>query len=279
MAYRRILNLLGLSPPPRNGGGRPRIAVSLDHNWHNLLGLPTLTYFRLIKRSGGRAFRAGFVKLKSEEDARRSARQIIAESDGLLLSGGGDVDPHLYDRERFWRRYDHRRDFFELSLIREATVQKRPVLGICRGCQLLNVAHGGTLLEIEARQRRKHQHARLRTHEVHVEPDTCLSRLLRTSGRVVVRSLHGQAVDQPGRGLRVAAFSPDGLVEAVESAGENQPCPWQIGVQWHPELMFLRNDDKRLVDAFVHQARRARKQRLSQASSKPRSSYIAGCAH
>jgi putative glutamine amidotransferase len=174
--------------------------------------------------------------------------------DGLLLSGGGDIDPRAYGAVPVEEVYgvDRRRDAYELALAHAALDQNLPVLGICRGHQLLNVALGGTLIQhvpelTEFNHQEKERFAEV-IHHVRVDPDSLVASVLGTD-QLGVNTLHHQAVAQPGAGLRVVATSDDGLIEAVEHEDRRV-----IGVQWHPELLQVRTDQRRLVEWLVDEA-------------------------
>lgn len=159
--------------------------------------------------------------------------------DGVLLSGGEDVDPALYgDRAaaELWAP-SRERDRFELTLLKEARRRGLPVLGVCRGIQLINVALGGTLYQDLPSQRPgpiEHLptgRRGVRTHRIRLEPDTRAADALGAS-ELTVNSIHHQAVRDLAPGLRATAWSEDGLIEAVEGADAQ---PWLLAVQWHPE--------------------------------------------
>ncbi len=153
----------------------------------------------------------------------------LAGFDGLMLSGGSDVDPSLYGQARDPRTEapDRERDDFEQKLLREALAIDLPVLAICRGSQLFNVTHsGGTLIQhLEGHRIPNHG-----THHAEIYGNTKLGAIL-GAGVHAVNSRHHQAVDRPGAGLVVAAKSPDGVVEALERPDRK----FAIAVQWHPE--------------------------------------------
>jgi putative glutamine amidotransferase len=161
----------------------------------------------------------------------------LAEVDGLLLTGGRDVDPRLYGQEPVPETQppNPERDRMELELLREALDRDLPVLGICRGLQLLNVSHGGTLIQHLPGDPHRSSQAPVDSsrpaHEVCVAPDTKLAAIL-GEGQHPVNSRHHQAVAQLGAGLRVSAESTkDGIIEGLE-------CPdkkFAVAVQWHPE--------------------------------------------
>jgi putative glutamine amidotransferase len=205
------------------------------------------------------------VSLALTDPATVSAK-LLAGIDGLLVPGGDDIDPMLYGErphpnlEKVNRAFDE----FELAALKSAADRGIPVLGICRGHQLMNVFRGGTLWQdipsmaasgsrLAHRIRVDGQSAPC-SHTVGIEPETLLGDLL-ASPTVGVNSYHHQAVKEPGRDLRVTATSPDGLVEALEST----TGPFFVGVQFHPEKMLPeRAEFGRLFEAFVDASRRYR---------------------
>jgi putative glutamine amidotransferase len=171
--------------------------------------------------------------------AAGDAADCLAPLDGLLLSGGGDIDPALYGGRTHELTYmvDRARDDFELALLRRALDVEMPVLAICRGMQLLNVALGGSLIE--------HVPDRFGESVAHRSPprepvphpvrvDAPGSRLAAAtgSGTMEVVSWHHQGVDRLAEGLSITALAADGVVEALEPSC----AAWVVGVQWHPEL-------------------------------------------
>jgi putative glutamine amidotransferase len=175
--------------------------------------------------------------------------------DGLVLQGGADISPLAYGeqpRKPEWAG-DPMRDRYEIDLVRAFTAAAKPVLGICRGAQLINVALGGSLhQDVPAHRTEDYD---LHTHEVQVEPGSGLAHLYGETGPRRVVSIHHQAIKRLGRGLRVEARSePDGLVEAIRGEGPNYVC----AVQWHPEFHAGREgflDGGPLLDEFLQAAR------------------------
>ena len=179
------------------------------------------------------------------------AADLLAVVDGLLLSGGGDVDPARYgDTTRHPATYgiDAARDAFELDLATAAVAAEVPVLGICRGLQVLNVAGGGTLWQhvpdlpdgeaaVGHRQQERGLAADAVGHELRLEPGSLAARAHDGAATIGVNSFHHQAVRDLAPGFVATAHAPDGVVEAVERPGR----AWLLGVQWHPELMFERD--------------------------------------
>ncbi|MGI6412855.1 MAG: gamma-glutamyl-gamma-aminobutyrate hydrolase family protein [Syntrophomonadaceae bacterium] len=171
---------------------------------------------------------------------------------GLIFSGGGDIDPSYWGElpEPGLGTVNPLRDSFEMALAGIATVRMIPVLGICRGCQLLNVSAGGSLIQDLTGDMNHQQDApRNQTmHGVFIKGDTLLSRIIKNT-RIRVNSFHHQAVKRPGRGLRISAYASDGVIEAIESIS----LPFHLGIQWHPECLEDTYSDS-LFAAFVKAA-------------------------
>jgi putative glutamine amidotransferase len=168
--------------------------------------------------------------------------------DGLLLTGGGDIDPGRYGAQPHPRtgRVSVPRDAAELELLGAAAAAGLPVLGVCRGMQLLNVARGGTLCQ-HLRGDAGHTPApgTFGSHPVRVAAGTRLAGILGANGDGVdVPTAHHQAVDRLGEGLVATAWAEDGIIEAVESAAGDR---FLLAVQWHPEA----GTDRRLIEALV----------------------------
>ncbi len=156
--------------------------------------------------------------------------------DGLLLTGGGDIDPRLYGgNPDNGQLVDRVRDDFEIALIRGALEREMPILGICRGIQILNVAQGGTLKTLRNDAERSKRHgiglSSMSAHDVTISPDSQLARLLQPGDRAV-NSFHGQAVDKVADGLTVVATAEDGAIGAIECPGR----AFVVTTQWHPEV-------------------------------------------
>ncbi len=158
--------------------------------------------------------------------------------DGLLLSGGGDVDPTRYGALPVPGVFglDPGRDAFEIALVLAAVRAGLPVLGICRGCQVMNVAMGGSLHQhvpaLTGRDHFRKEFSLVPVHEVQVIPESLLAGVVGTT-KFEVNSLHHQAVDRVAAGLQAVAWSDDGIVEGIESVTPAR----LLGVQWHPELL------------------------------------------
>jgi putative glutamine amidotransferase len=184
--------------------------------------------------------------------------ELLDLIDGIILSGGGDVDPAAYGArpQRGLVLVESDRDGAELELLHAATETRTPVLGICRGLQLINVSYGGTLvqhLEPDGKPDHHPQHVpdAQPVHAVVIEPGSQLADAVAET-RIEVNSTHHQAVDAVPPALRVSARSLDGVVEGIELA---EPDVWVVGVQWHPEAMEARDPvQRRLFRALIEAA-------------------------
>jgi putative glutamine amidotransferase len=197
-------------------------------------------------------------------EVSQSPRALVDELDGILLTGGGDIDPVLYGEDRHPTVYDAEpgRDEFELDLARRAMDLNLPMLAICRGAQVLNVAAGGTLVQdIPSTVVNELVH-NIETpkdavaHEVRVTPGSRLGHALGSAvgqnRQCRVNSRHHQSVARLGASLVASAIAPDGIIEAIESPAAD----FCVGVQWHPENFWRTGEFRSLFDAFVTAASR-----------------------
>jgi putative glutamine amidotransferase len=178
----------------------------------------------------------------------------VEQFDGFVIGGGDDIDAALYGGEiEPSIRIDRERDAFELAILAEAIKRGLPVLGICRGAQMINVSLGGTLHEsiYDAYLGIPRLHSPLPKKTVVIVPGSKLHALLGRD-RQRVNALHHQSIDQLGAHLRIVAWDEYGIVQAVEHEAEG----FLQGVQWHPEFMILRRGQRRLFQALVDTARR-----------------------
>jgi putative glutamine amidotransferase len=171
---------------------------------------------------------------------------------GLVIGGGDDIGAEIYGGKVLPDvRIDPERDKMELSLLKAALPQQLPILGICRGSQMINVALGGTLhtdiyeVYVQAPKMR----TVLPKKRVAIEQDSRLDRILRCNP-CLVNALHHQSVDRLGEGLKIAARDESGIVQAIE----NEKAPFLLGVQWHPELLVWKKPQQRLFAALVRAA-------------------------
>ncbi|WP_374760998.1 gamma-glutamyl-gamma-aminobutyrate hydrolase family protein [Microbacterium sp. zg.B185] len=206
-------------------------------------------YFDAVAASGGVA-----VLLPPQPNPELAASVVLDGLDGLILTGGLDVQPELYGAERHPSTDPPRpdRDAWELALFRGADERRIPVLAICRGLQLVNVARGGTLQqhlpESMGTDRYRLGGGVFASNTVAVDDGTALAGVV-GAGELAVHSYHHQGIDRLGDGLVVTARTDDGLVQAVESTGDG----YLLGVQWHPEQD---TEDRRLFAGLVAQASR-----------------------
>jgi putative glutamine amidotransferase len=201
------------------------------------------------------------------DDSEPALRAIFDRLDGLFIAGGVDMDPSSYGGERTEHcgNTDLPRDRVEMLLARWAVEADLPMLGVCRGMQVMNVVAGGSLHQDcadEIPTAGKHDyfptqgHARdYIAHDVEVASGSRLAATL-GEGRVGVNSMHHQAVRRLGDGLQVTAVAPDGVIEAIEDPRR----AFHVGVQWHPEMLVEKDaGTRRLFEAFVEAARARRR--------------------
>ena len=184
---------------------------------------------------------------------------LLSRLDGVLLSGGGDIAPALSGNENdpYSSHISASRDALELKIVEIAVTRDLPLLGICRGCQILNVALGGSLYtDIDAQYPTSIRHSQSAArspaylaHEVKIMPDSVLASILKQP-TLPVNSRHHQAVRQLAPGFLVTAQASDGLIEAIEFAGKR----FCLGVQWHPESLQSSEAQRRIFEVFINTA-------------------------
>lgn len=174
--------------------------------------------------------------------------------DAVVVTGGHDIDPVIYAAEpEVHPKYDPERDALELAVIDDALTRNLPLLGICRGAQLLNARRGGNLFQ-ELKSHRKMTSNRwtiLPLKMLNIQSQSRLWRLL-TADSCRINSLHNQAIDRVGEGLIVSGRDLDGIVQAVEDPQK----PFLLGVQWHPEFLLFSRRQRQLFKALVTAARK-----------------------
>lgn len=236
-------------PTPPAGG--PRIGVSTTSGPVRVVRWPA--YEASLARAGGRA-----VPITPPGDSglsKSALDRVLDQIDALLLGGGGDVTPALYGSDADnAARTDQQQDEFEIQLIHRALERGMPILGICRGIQILNVAHEGTIRNLRADKMLSGRHGvdvvnSWTAHEVKIAADTHLARIA-GAGVHQVNSWHGQAVGLVGDGLRVCATADDGVIEAIERPDR----AFVIGIQWHPEFTVTDKSARALLRELIREA-------------------------
>lgn len=243
---------------PDPGDDAPKVLVSVDRTFWNRAGFNRWTYIRALRKVGLRPILVDFTSLPPNPDSEAWLDDI----DGLLLSGGGDVSAAQYGGDTSVNRAANpARDAFELQLLAEADERGMPMLGLCRGAQLLNVFHGGTLGDFRADSPRYRRHKKmLGGHDVNIEGGTRLESIYSARHLDEVVTWHGQYVERPGEGVRVTAFAPDGTPEAIEVDSDD---PFgMIGVQWHAEVLPWDDRQASLFEAFQYAVDRYQEKRL-----------------
>jgi len=234
----------------------PRIPEHRIKGWNtDNVGVPA-PYLEALRRAG--AIEAIVMTESLDEEA---IERVLDRFDGLLLLGGGDLDPSTYRADPTTEKIygvSAQRDTSELDLTRTAVARGMPVLAICRGHQVLNVALGGTLDQHIPDRDGVSEHGApgvpggALEHKVQIEAGTRLADALGTD-QVVASCHHHQAVERPGDGLRVVARAPDGIIEATELTDPGGP--WVVSVQWHPEDTADRDPAQQgLFDTLVREA-------------------------
>jgi putative glutamine amidotransferase len=207
--------------------------------WDDEAVLVPAAYVHAIERAGGRA-----LLIPPSDEA---VDETLDAVNGLLFSGGSDLDPDLYDQEPHDETFGivPERDRAELALLESALLREMPVLAVCRGSQVLNVARGGDLVQhlpdVVGDDKHKHTPGTYADHDITLEPGTRRAELL--GEHAPVKSHHHQGFGRIGEGLRVAAHADDGAIEAVEDPSHR----FAFGVLWHPEA----GEDGRLFEGLV----------------------------
>ncbi|MDQ3387013.1 MAG: gamma-glutamyl-gamma-aminobutyrate hydrolase family protein [Actinomycetota bacterium] len=206
------------------------------------------SYVRAVQRAGGRP-----ILLLSDSEDTTDPSGVLDLIDALILTGGaGDVDPALYGEEPHpaTGSIQAGRDAYELALVRAAIEHRMPVLGICRGMQILNVAYGGGieqhLPDTVGHEKHRHTPGTFADHEVALEPASLAAHAAGTE-RSAVKSHHHQGIKTVGRGLVATGWAEDDTVEALEDT----ECPFVLGVLWHPE----EDEKSRLIEALIQEVK------------------------
>ena len=234
---------------------RPLVGITTDitaaryGSWEEVSALVPVDYTRAVERAGGRP-----LLVPPSEDGVDETLDVL---DAVIFSGGSDLDPAAYGQEAHpeTRGIVEERDRAELALLQAALARDMPVLAVCRGSQVLNVALGGDLVQhlpdVVGDHKHKHTPGAYADHDVELVSGTRLGSLL--GDHAPVKSHHHQGFGRLGEGLREAALAEDGTVEALEDPSR----PFALGVLWHPEA----GEDLRLFEALVAEAGAYRQRR------------------
>lgn len=231
--------LIGITTYPKNEDG--------------LFTLPSL-YVAAVRNAGGIP-----VLIPPAEE---NLAELLDRLDAMILAGGGDIDPELYGGQRHETIYNvnPERDASEIAAVRDWLPRRKPLLGICRGCQVVNVALGGTLIEhlpdvVGDQTAHRLPPRRPSQHSIRVQAGSKLASVL-GADHFQAASWHHQAIRKLATPLAAVAWAPDGTLEAAEMPGH----PWLLAVQWHPELTAASDPvQQRLFTALVEAARKESK--------------------
>lgn len=222
------------------------VVPAMHGDWEEESALVPVDYVRAVEHAGGRPLLV--------PPSTDGVEETLDALDGIIFSGGGDLDPSLYGQDRHTETDGivEERDRGELALLEAALARDMPVLAVCRGSQLLNIGLGGDLVQHlpdeVGHDRHKHTPGQYADHGVTLEPETRLGSLL--GEHAPVKSHHHQGFGKIGSGLREAAHADDGSVEALEDPSRR----FAIGVLWHPEA----GEDMRLFQELITEAERYR---------------------
>ncbi len=242
---------------------RPIIGIAARPNSAPAAGNPTRTYITHHTYTDSLKLGGGIPVILVPVDADQ-IDHVLDHIDGLLLTGGGDINPERYGAvaDETVSGVDDERDRFELDLVAGAHARKLPTMAICRGLQLVNVAFGGTLVQDLPSHEGAHGHditgeGAYEPHSEALIDEGSLIASIIGPGLHRINSIHHQAVEEVGAGLRVVGAAPDGTVEAIEHEDPSWPL---IAVQWHPEFLGIRDhgESHDLFQAFVETAAKYR---------------------
>ena len=239
---------------------KPKIGITLSeaesvskYRWPMSKGFDYIKkeYYEAILKSGG------IPVLLPNVTEKRDIKTYFDSIDGLLVTGGVDIHPRYFGQipHKKLSRTTEARDNMEIEIIKMAIRRDMPLLGICRGHQVLNVALGGDLYQdLSCVEGKTLKHADTNQtgkvfHKVRINKDSLLYKII-NKDVIEVNSSHHQVVNSPGRGLNNSAFAPDGIVEGLEFPGKR----FVLSVQWHPEGIYSRSHSKKLFDYYVKKA-------------------------
>jgi putative glutamine amidotransferase len=211
--------------------------------WEVVVNLSPRTYSLAVQRAGGLA-----LVLPPDDVVAESPDELLDKLDGLILAGGSDIDPGSYGAQPHpeTRGTWPERDRFELGMGTRALERDMPVLGICRGMQMLNVIQGGTLNQHLGLELHRHTPGAFTDHAVRLEPGSLAERVV-GGEHTDVKSAHHQGLDELGEGVVATGYADDGIVEAIELPERG----FAVGVLWHPE----EDERSRVIGSLVDEAR------------------------
>ncbi|MBS3788617.1 gamma-glutamyl-gamma-aminobutyrate hydrolase family protein [Candidatus Bipolaricaulota bacterium] len=236
-------------------GSKPKIALTCSFDESTGTYKIHRDYVEAVAASGGRPY-----VLPALSGSGVTPGKVLEEVDGLLFSGGTDLDPRWFDQEPRYEFYNivPERDSLEVELAKKAREVNLPVLGLCRGIQVINIAAGGSIYQdIDGQVKKCLNHSQnaprwYPTHRIDVRPGTMLEEILEVR-KLRVNSFHHQAIQKVANEFRTSATSDDGIIEGLEP--ENGGV--QLGVQWHPERMWRKYPvHKNLFDWLVKKAKK-----------------------
>ncbi|MGM0410217.1 MAG: gamma-glutamyl-gamma-aminobutyrate hydrolase family protein [Bacillota bacterium] len=227
---------------------RPRGATGQD------MAMSTMDYSRGVEKGGGIPLN---IPVINKDDY---IEEIVEKCDGILFSGGPDISPSYYneDPDSQCGKVVPKRDEFELKLLEKTIEANKPILGICRGIQLINVYYNGSLKQHIDDHRDNVKHHALtkfprwyKAHEVEIEENSHIEKAYGEK-KIMTNSLHHQAIKEVGDGLTVTAKTSDGIVEGVEDKNKD----FLVGVQWHPEMMYFKHEEQvKMFKYFVEKVK------------------------
>ena len=230
-----------------------------DNNKHDMFIMDKVQihYIEAIQKAGGIPIVLPVLEQFNSDTVKRQVSLV----DAILIQGGIDITPSFYGEEPL-PELDitcKQTDQFLLEVIKCARERKMPILGICKGMQILNVAFGGTIYQdlkyagLESKcHRQSEETITTPFHSINVEKDSLLAKIIPNKEKLNVNSFHHQAIKALGKGLRIDAKADDGIIEAISNQGSDQ---WILGLQFHPEQLIRKDDElKPLFIEFVKQA-------------------------